>query len=111
MQELQGDATIKITSVLPRRRAHQHIAHSAKGMPATTWPAQFDKMALTSPAKAADIILDGVEKNRQQVFVGVDAKVLAMMKRVLPAWTVKLNARAQQKPYASAASVAKRNEA
>jgi NAD(P)-dependent dehydrogenase (short-subunit alcohol dehydrogenase family) len=86
MQELQGD-TIKITSVHPGG-VRTNIAHSAKGMPAEV-AAQFDKMALTSAAKAADIILNGVEKNRQRVFVGVDAKVLAIMKRVMPAWTVK----------------------
>jgi short-subunit dehydrogenase len=86
MQELQGD-TIKITSVHPGG-VRTNIAHSAKGMPAEV-AAQFDKLALTSAAKAADIILNGVEKNRQRVFVGVDAKVLAIMKRVMPAWTVK----------------------
>ena len=36
----------------------------------------FDKMARTSPKKAADVILKGVEKNRARVLIGADAWVL-----------------------------------
>ena len=43
----------------------------------------FDKkLANTSPQKAAQIILDGVRKNRAKVLVGPDAKVLDLIVRV-----------------------------
>ena len=37
---------------------------------------QFDKMARTSPAKAANVILKAVEKNKARVLIGADAWVL-----------------------------------
>jgi NAD(P)-dependent dehydrogenase (short-subunit alcohol dehydrogenase family) len=43
----------------------------------------FDKVARTSPEKAARIILRGVEKGRARVLVGVDAKVLDSSVRLL----------------------------
>ncbi|MRJ76546.1 SDR family NAD(P)-dependent oxidoreductase [Aeromicrobium sp. SMF47] len=43
---------------------HEHVASS------------FDRLARTSPAKAADIILAGVEKDKARVLVGPDAWVL-----------------------------------
>jgi short-subunit dehydrogenase len=42
----------------------------------------FDnKLANTTPQKAAQIILDGVRKNRARVLVGADAKVLDLIVR------------------------------
>ena len=45
--------------------------------------AMFEKMAKTTPAKAADIILDGVRGNESRIFVGADAKALDWMQRLL----------------------------
>jgi hypothetical protein len=43
----------------------------------------FDKkLAHTTPQKAAQIILDGVRKNRARVLVGPDAKALDLIVRV-----------------------------
>ncbi|WP_375000345.1 SDR family NAD(P)-dependent oxidoreductase [Aeromicrobium sp. CTD01-1L150] len=42
----------------------------------------FDKLARTSPERAARIILQAVEKDRARVLVGADAKVLDVMVRV-----------------------------
>jgi len=43
----------------------------------------FDKkLAKTTPQKAAQIILDGVRKNRARVLVGPDAKALDLIVRV-----------------------------
>ncbi len=43
----------------------------------------FEKLAKTTPAKAADIILAGVKRNEARIFVGADAKLLDFMQRVL----------------------------
>jgi len=39
-------------------------------------------VAMTSPEKAARIILDGVRRNRARVLVGPDAKVLDLVVRI-----------------------------
>ena len=39
---------------------------------------------MTSARAAARTILAGVEKNRERVYVGVDAKLMAAAKRVIP---------------------------
>ena len=45
---------------------------------------RFDRMAMTSPEKAARQILTAVERNRRRVLVGPDAKVIDLVSR-LPA--------------------------
>ena len=45
--------------------------------------AVFDKLAKTTPAKAAEVILRGVKKNEARIFVGADAKALDVMQRLL----------------------------
>ncbi|MGA8987597.1 SDR family NAD(P)-dependent oxidoreductase [Aeromicrobium sp.] len=42
----------------------------------------FDKMARTSPEKAAEVILKGVEKNKARVLIGGDAWVLDKVVRI-----------------------------
>ena len=44
---------------------------------------------MTSARAAARAILAGVEKNRERVYVGVDAKLMAAAKRVIPETTVR----------------------
>lgn len=44
----------------------------------------FDKLARTTPEKAAQIILKGAAKNKKRVLVGGDAKLLDRMQRLLP---------------------------
>ncbi len=46
--------------------------------------ADFEKMFITTPAKAADIILKAVRKNKRRVLVGPDAVFLDKMVRLLP---------------------------
>jgi butyryl-CoA dehydrogenase len=45
---------------------------------------EFDKVAMTSPEKAARQILAAVERNRRRALIGPDAKVLDLISR-LPA--------------------------
>lgn len=46
--------------------------------------AEFDKMAITSPQKAAQIILNGAEKRQLRIIVGSDAKFVSLVQRVFP---------------------------
>jgi NAD(P)-dependent dehydrogenase (short-subunit alcohol dehydrogenase family) len=95
MQELAGD-TIKVTSVHPGG-IQTNIAHNAKGVSADE-AAFFNKLARTTAQQAAVTILRAVEKDRQKVFVGADAKIMAAAKRLMPAWTVKLVGKASKAP-------------
>jgi NAD(P)-dependent dehydrogenase (short-subunit alcohol dehydrogenase family) len=47
-------------------------------------PDEFDKVARTSPEKAAEVILAAVERNKRRVLVGTDAKFIDFVSR-LPA--------------------------
>ncbi len=45
---------------------------------------EFAKMARTSPSRAAEIIVDAVRGQRRRVLVGLDARVIDKMQRLLP---------------------------
>jgi NAD(P)-dependent dehydrogenase (short-subunit alcohol dehydrogenase family) len=61
------------------------IAASAKTPGRDTKEAadQFEKMARLTPAKAAQIIIRGVEREQARILVGNDAKFIDLMQRVL----------------------------
>lgn len=50
----------------------------------------FDAMARTSPDEAARVILDGVRKNSPRVLIGMDARLIDSMQRLLPTGYQKL---------------------
>jgi short-subunit dehydrogenase len=45
----------------------------------------FQRAALTSPAKAARVILRGADKNRARILIGPDGRAIAAMPRLLGA--------------------------
>src|SRR3954453_2283416 len=57
---------------------------SAEALGGGEGPEEFDKIAMTTPAKAATQILAAVEKNKRRVLVGHDARVIDLLSR-LPA--------------------------
>ena len=94
MQELQG-GPIHVTCVHPGG-IRTNIVRNAKG----TRPddaALFDRIARTSPERAAETIIAGIERNKEQVFVGLDAKALATIKRLVPHWIVHRTATVMRK--------------
>ncbi len=46
--------------------------------------ANFDKAAITTPERAAEIILNGAANRRRRVVVGRDAKMISFVQRMLP---------------------------
>jgi short-subunit dehydrogenase len=86
MQELRGQP-IHVTCVHPGG-IRTNIARSAPGF-SVREAAAFDRIAMTSARTAARAILAGVEKNRERVYVGVDAKLMAAAKRMVPDTTVR----------------------
>ncbi|WP_026940725.1 SDR family NAD(P)-dependent oxidoreductase [Hellea balneolensis] len=46
--------------------------------------ANFDKMAITSPEKAAQIILKGAAKKKRRILIGGDARFISLVSRLFP---------------------------
>jgi hypothetical protein len=76
---------VKVTSVHPGgiKTSIARNALAADGVSAEAQSSFFDKrLASTSPRRAAEIILDGVRKNKPRVLVGQDAVVLDALVRI-----------------------------
>lgn len=58
---------------------------------------QFQKMLRTQPASAATTIINGIQRRRQRVLIGVDAYVIDGLKRLMPLQSDKLMAKAAGK--------------
>ncbi|WP_228032442.1 SDR family oxidoreductase [Mycolicibacterium sp. P9-22] len=76
---------VKVTCVHPGgiKTAIARNATAAEGIDVAEMAKAFDnKLAKTSPEKAAKIILEAVRKDRARVLVGADAKVLDVIVRI-----------------------------
>lgn len=76
---------VKVTTVHPGgiKTGIARNMTAAEGIDVKELAKQFDtKLASTTPEKAAQVILDGVRKNRARVLIGLDAKVLDLIVRV-----------------------------
>jgi NAD(P)-dependent dehydrogenase (short-subunit alcohol dehydrogenase family) len=87
MQELAEDP-IRVTSVHPGG-IRTNIARRGRNV-SEEQAAFFDTIARTSADEAAAQIVRGIEADRQRVYVGADAKLMATAKRLVPAFTVNL---------------------
>ena len=52
--------------------------------------ANFDKMAITSPEKAAKVILKGAAKKKRRILIGGDARFISIVSRLFPVSYTKL---------------------
>ncbi|WP_440900588.1 SDR family NAD(P)-dependent oxidoreductase [Actinosynnema sp.] len=78
---------VRVTCVHPGgvRTAVARSARAAEGLDAGALAANFDRrFALTSPERAAGVILGGVRRGRPRVLVGPDARVLDLFGRLSP---------------------------
>ncbi|MCW2830850.1 MAG: acetoin dehydrogenase [Aeromicrobium sp.] len=81
---VNGSRPVKVTCVHPGG-IKTNIARNAEqveGLDHDEIATSFDKLARTSPAKAADVILKGVENDKARVLIGADAWVLDKFVRV-----------------------------
>ncbi|MBO6635791.1 SDR family NAD(P)-dependent oxidoreductase [Parvibaculum sp.] len=44
----------------------------------------FDKLAMTTPEKAGRVIVNGIAKNKPRILIGIDAKIIDWMQRLMP---------------------------
>ena len=76
---------VQVTTVHPGgiKTAIARNATAAEGIDQTAAAQHFDQhLARTTPEKAAQVILDGVRKNKARVLVGADAKILDLIVRI-----------------------------
>ncbi len=76
---------VKVTSIHPGgiKTAIARNGLTAEGVDPTAQSKVFDKrLATTTPQRAAEIILDGVRKNKARVLVGQDAVVIDLLVRI-----------------------------
>lgn len=45
----------------------------------------FDRLARTTPDRAAEVIVTGIKKNKGRILIGMDAKILDIVQRLMPA--------------------------
>ena len=50
----------------------------------------FDRIAITSPEKAAEKIINGIKKKKHRVLIGPDAYLIDYFQRLLPTWYLKI---------------------
>ena len=58
---------------------------TAMGKPSDAATRDFEKSFITSAAKAAEVIVEGVRKDKRRVLIGPDARALDLLGRVAPA--------------------------
>jgi NAD(P)-dependent dehydrogenase (short-subunit alcohol dehydrogenase family) len=44
----------------------------------------FDKLAMTTPEKAGRVIVNGIARNKPRILIGIDAKIIDWMQRLMP---------------------------
>ena len=88
-QEVQG-TQVKVSCVHPGG-IKTNIAKSARfyrdmsgNQDAARSAANFDKIARTTPAEAARVIIDGIKRNNPRILIGADARLLDRLQRLMP---------------------------
>jgi short-subunit dehydrogenase len=77
------DTNVGVSVVFPGAVATEITANSGVDVPSMD-SVDRDSYRTTSPDEAARIILDGIEKDDFQIFVGRDARTMNLLNRVSP---------------------------
>ncbi len=84
-----ADTDIKVSSVHPGG-IKTNIVRNARFLQSTTATEReeavsgFDQLARTTPAKAAETIVNGIKKNKKRILIGFDARLVDWAQRLLP---------------------------
>lgn len=92
------DTPVRVTVIFPGAVNTDITTNSGVAMREGTpeEKAKADRM-MTSPADAARIMLDGIERNRLHVHVGRDAQVMSLLIKVMPRTAIKFVKKAMAK--------------
>jgi short-subunit dehydrogenase len=78
------ETNVHVTAVYPGAIATNISANSGVTIDMKMATAKQVKMKTTSPVVAAEIIVDGMEKNKYHILVGSDAKMMDFLHRLMP---------------------------
>jgi Short-chain dehydrogenases of various substrate specificities len=84
------DTNLKTTVVFPGAMFTNIKANSGLGEEAGAGPEGYSADAALSPVKAAEMIIEGMEKNRARVYVGKDSKTMNFLYRLSPGFASKM---------------------
>lgn len=87
---------VHVTVVFPGATATDITKNSDVKAPVMSNDAAKQDMPMLSPAEAAQIILDGMEKNKPQIFTGKDSRMMNKLYRLNPVRATKLIAKRMQ---------------
>jgi short-subunit dehydrogenase len=82
------ESNVRVTVVFPGAIA-TNISQNSGVMGLPSMEASSSKIPLTSPDKAAETIINGMEKNKFQVYVGNDAKLMNLLYKLVPQWATR----------------------
>ena len=69
------------TNIMRNARFLQSVQATVREEAATG----FDRLARTTPDRAAETIISGIRKNKGRILIGTDAKILDIIQRLMPA--------------------------
>lgn len=86
------DSPVCVTVVFPGATETDITKNSGVGMPEVSGAAE-QQFPMLSPEEAAKIILDGVEKNKPQIYTGKDSRMMNKLYRLAPTYATRLIAK------------------
>ena len=84
------NTNVHVTAVFPGATATNISANSGVTANANSTSDKAPKIKMTLPSVAAEIIVDGIEKNKYHILVGSDAKMMDFLCRLMPERAAKL---------------------
>lgn len=84
------DTNVRVSVVFPGAIATNITVNSGVATPQEVKARDSSKFKTLSADKAAEIIIDGMEKNKYHILVGQDAKMMDFLSRVMPDRAAKL---------------------
>src|SRR3989337_2249452 len=78
------NTNVHVTAVFPGATATNISANSGVTANANSTSDKAPKIKMTLPSVAAEIIVDGIEKNKYHILVGSDAKMMDFLCRLMP---------------------------
>lgn len=94
------DTNVGVSIILPGAVNTSISANSGVAAPAS--PGDASRMPMTSASRAAEIMLDGIEKQRLYIFVGKDARLMNLAIRLAPKQAIKAVQKQMEKLLAGA---------
>ena len=74
------DTQVRVSVIMPGAVATEITTNSGVAMP----EADEGSVRMTQPDRAAQIMVDGIEKNRLHIYVGLDARLMSIAIKVAP---------------------------